>query len=150
MVACRRERCSYHSSMYVISASSLQVGCDGRKTHRWKLGLNQFRLDHTHRTCGASHYPLSCLTASRPCYFPPWVSPPGRVGVLESRFALNFLPILGYSVCTEAAHYTSLFLRPTEYSRTDIPSSHHRGRHAASAHLKQHASICFSFIPPIF
>jgi len=49
---------------------------------RWRLGFNQFRLHHARRTCGASLYIPSSLTALPPCSFPLWVSPLGRVVVL--------------------------------------------------------------------
>ena len=51
--------------------------------HRWKLRFNQCRLHHAHRTCGTSHSIPSCLAAFPTCYFPLWVSPPGRLDVLE-------------------------------------------------------------------
>src|SRR6266516_8040541 len=49
----------------------------------WKLGFSQFRFHHAYRTCGASQYIPSRLTAFPTCYFSLCVSTPGKSGVLE-------------------------------------------------------------------
>src|SRR6266436_10424631 len=93
-----------------ISVSSLHVCCGGRTEHHWKLGLSQSRFNHAHRTRDTSHSIPSCLVAFLPCYFPLWVSPPGRAGVLKGHFALNLLPLWGYSTSAEAAHSLAIAL----------------------------------------
>jgi hypothetical protein len=52
---------------------------------RWKREFNQYRLSLclAHKTCGASQYISSCLTALLICYFPPCLSTQGRSGVLQ-------------------------------------------------------------------
>ena len=54
-----------------------------QRLDHWKLGFNQFRFHHAYRTCGASQYIPSCLTAFPTCYFSLCVSTPGKSGVLE-------------------------------------------------------------------
>src|SRR5712691_3748713 len=49
----------------------------------WKLGFSQFRFHLAYRTCGASQYIPSCLTAFSTCSFSLCVSTPGKSGVLE-------------------------------------------------------------------
>src|ERR1700694_5742470 len=71
---------------------------------RWKLGFNQCRLHHADRTCGASRYIPSRLTAFPRCSFPLWVSPPGRPGVLGGHFALNLLLLWSDLLSAEVAH----------------------------------------------
>ena len=51
--------------------------------HRWELGFSQSRFNHVCRTCGASCYIPSHLSAFLTCYCPLWVSPLGKLGVLE-------------------------------------------------------------------
>ncbi len=81
--------------------------------HRWKLGFNQCRFHHAHRTCGATSYTSSNVSAFPPCSCPPCLSTSGRAGVLKGSIALNLLPFKGYLISAEAAH-------------TDVPSSQHR------------------------
>src|SRR5712691_9522414 len=50
---------------------------------RWRLGFNQFRLSHAHRTCGTSPDIPSGLAAFPACCFPLHLSISGRLGVLE-------------------------------------------------------------------
>ena len=71
--------------------SSSQVCYDGARGAPWKLGFNQCRLSlylfvrfPAHRTCGASPYIPSGLTASPKCYFPLCLSTLGYSGVLKS------------------------------------------------------------------
>ncbi len=61
---------------------------------RWKRGFNQsrFSLSLAHKTCGASQYISSCLTAFLICYFPPCLSTQGRSGVLGGHWLLPACP----------------------------------------------------------
>ena len=55
----------------------------GQRLDHWELGFNQFWLHLVHRTCGASRYIPSRLSAFPTCCFSLCVSTPGRLGVLE-------------------------------------------------------------------
>ena len=58
--------------------------------HRWKLGFKQFSFHHADRTCGASPYISSGLSAFSLCYFPLCLSTPGRVSVLRGHLLSTF------------------------------------------------------------
>src|SRR5579884_1058472 len=91
-----------------MTVSSLQRCCDGRRISPLEARVQPIQA-----------YPLSCTQDLRvqlryipsrfpaflPCSFPLWVSPPGRVGVLEGPFALNLLLLWSDLTCAEAAHH---------------------------------------------
>jgi hypothetical protein len=90
--------------------------------HRWKLGFNQCRLHHADRTCGASRYIPSRLTAFPTCYFPLWVSPPGGLGVLGGHSVLNLLLLWSDLVSAEVAHVVNgTFAVSTLFRHVQIP-----------------------------
>ena len=101
---CKEPSTSYEITCYcsVVASDMLCVICFASKSltatdacfRRWELGFNQFRLSlcHAHKTCGASQYISSCLTAFRICYFPPCLSTQGRSGVLGGHWLFSTCP----------------------------------------------------------
>jgi hypothetical protein len=75
--------------------------------HRWKLGFNQCRLHLAYRTCGASSYTSSDLSAFPTCCFPLCLSTPGRLDVLRGSFALYLLLLGSYPESAETAHLSN-------------------------------------------
>ena len=71
--------------------------------HRWKLGFNLCRFHHASRTCGASHYILSCLAAFPTCYFPLCLSTLGRLAVLEGICSHPSAPMELSTACRNGA-----------------------------------------------
>lgn len=76
----------------------------GARFHHWELGFNQFRLNHTHRTCSTSPYIPSCLAAFPAMLFSPLLFS-ARLGRCPRRcFALSLLLLWSYLVSAKAAH----------------------------------------------
>jgi hypothetical protein len=88
--------------------------------HHWKLGFKQSSFYHTDRTC--RYYYTTYLRASllyTPCYFPLWVSPSGRVVVLEGSYPQPSAPLGQSSACRSGA-LPHLAYRP-ESERYSLP-----------------------------
>lgn len=74
---------------------------------RWKLGFSQCRFHHANRTCSASPYISSGLTAFPTCSCPLWVSPSGKLGVLEGFYSRPSAPFGLSSERRSGAHCQS-------------------------------------------
>src|ERR1700686_2851874 len=90
-VLARRERCVCPKLPHVFRRHRLRDAAIGTCFYHWRLGFNQSRLHHTYRTCGASPYIPSGLTAFPTCCFPLRLSASGRLGVLKGHL-LSTLP----------------------------------------------------------
>ncbi len=72
--------------------------------HRWKLGFKQFSFHHADRTCSASPYISSGLSAFSLCYFSSCLSTPGKVSVLEGHLLSTFCSFRSNLINAETAH----------------------------------------------
>jgi hypothetical protein len=77
----------------VIRCCRIEQAATGPCFCHWRLGFNQYRLNHARRTCG--YYYATCFRASPlcpTCYFPLGLSTPGRSAVLEGSLPSTFCP----------------------------------------------------------
>src|SRR5579864_8601968 len=72
---------------------------------RWELEFNQSWFHHAYRTCGASHYIPSCLTALLACYGPLCLSALGKPVILEGYLPSTFYSYGVIETSAEAAHH---------------------------------------------
>src|SRR5258708_25496655 len=73
-VARHREPLPVIRSNRLVWRCRFRCAATGVRYHRWRLGFNQSRLHPAHRTCGATPYTSSAVSAFPPSSFPPCLS----------------------------------------------------------------------------